>query len=161
MPLDQFNGYHLIPAMLVGVTPFFTRDDYEHYLSRLHALPGALQNMSDATRAGMEDALMPPKFLLAAVVRQAAALAVRGKDSLFAQPVAKFPDSIPEAEQKRLRADVLRAIDRDVAPAYERLAAFVKDEYGPKGRTQEANIRTRCTARWINSSTVCPRPVCP
>ena len=57
MPLDQFNGYHLIPAMLVGVTPFFTRDDYEHYLSRLHALPGALQNMSDATRAGMEDAL--------------------------------------------------------------------------------------------------------
>jgi uncharacterized protein (DUF885 family) len=51
--------------------------------------------------------------------------------------VAKFPASIPEAEQKRLRADVLAAIDRDVVPAYERLAAFVKDEYAPKGRIQE------------------------
>src|SRR5215472_8228177 len=25
LPLDQFNGYHLIPGMLVSVTPFLTR----------------------------------------------------------------------------------------------------------------------------------------
>jgi uncharacterized protein (DUF885 family) len=137
MPLDQFNGYHLIPGMLVSVTPFQTRDDYENYLSRLHALPVAFQNMIDAARAGMEDSRMPPKFLLEAVVHQATALAARGEASPFARPVAKFPDSIPEAEQKRLRADVLAAIDRDVAPAYERLAAFVKNEYAPKGRLRE------------------------
>jgi uncharacterized protein (DUF885 family) len=137
LPLDQFNGYHLIPAMLVSVTPFLTPDDYKNYLSRLHALPRAFRTMIDAARTGMEDGRMPPKFLLEAVARQATALAVRGDDGPFARPVAKFPESIPEAEQKRLRADVLAAIDRDVAPAYERLAEFVKNEYALKGRSQE------------------------
>ncbi len=137
LPIDQFNGYHLIPAMLVAVTPFQTRGDYENYLSRLHAVPRAFQTMIDAARAGKEDGRMPPKFLLEAVIRQATALAVRGEDSPFAQPVAKFPDAIPAAEQKRLRADVLTAIDTEVVPAYRGFAAFVKDEYAAGGRTQD------------------------
>jgi uncharacterized protein (DUF885 family) len=137
LPIDQFNGYHLLPAMLVAVTPFQTRGDYENYLSRLHAVPRAFQTMIDAARAGKEDGRMPPKFLLEAVIRQATALAVRGEDSPFAQPVAKFPDAIPAAEQKRLRADVLAAIDTEVVPAYRGFAAFVKDEYATGGRTQD------------------------
>jgi uncharacterized protein (DUF885 family) len=137
LPIDQFNGYHLIPAMLVAVTPFQTRGDYQNYLSRLHAVPRTFQTMIDAARAGKEDGRMPPKFLLEAVIRQATALAARGEDSPFAQPVAKFPDAIPAAEQKRLRADVLAAIDTEVVPAYRGFAAFVKDEYAAGGRTQD------------------------
>ena len=137
MPLDQFSGYHLLPATLVSVTPFLTQGDYENYLSRLHALPHTFQTMIEAARAGMKDGRMPPKFLLEKVARQATALAVRGENSPFARPVTKVPDGIPSAEQKRLRAEVLAAINREVAPAYERLAAFVKDEYDAKGRIQE------------------------
>src|SRR6185369_5655122 len=95
------------------------------------------QGMIEAARAGMKDGRMPPKFLLEKIVPQAAALAVRGENSPFARAVSKFPDGIPAAEQKRLKAEVMAAIDRDVAPAYERLAAFVKNEYAPRGRMEE------------------------
>src|SRR5215467_8285171 len=70
MPLDQFNGYHLIPGMMVSFTPFLTQGDYENYLSRLHALPRTFQAMINAARAGMRDGHMPPKFLMEKVVRQ-------------------------------------------------------------------------------------------
>ena len=137
LPIDQFNGYHLIPAMLVALMPFQTRGDYENYLSRLHALPRTFETMIDAARAGQKDGRMPPGFLLEEVIPQATSLAARGDKSPFARPVANFPASIPAAEQKRLRADVLAAIDREIAPAYERLAAFIKGEYAPRGRTRE------------------------
>jgi uncharacterized protein (DUF885 family) len=137
LPINPFNGYHLIPPVLVAMTPFQTRSDYVSYLSRLHALARTFQSMIDAARAGEKDSLMPPKVVLEEIIPQAAALAVRGDTSPFARPVARFPESIPPAEQKRLRAEVLASIDRDVAPAYRRLAAFVKDEYSPRGRTRE------------------------
>src|SRR5438045_2866813 len=83
MPLDQFNGYHLLPGILVSVTPLQTRDDYENYVARLHAVPRTFEGMTEAARAGMKDGRMPPRFLLEKVVPQAAALAVRGENSPF------------------------------------------------------------------------------
>ena len=58
------------------------------------------------------------------------------EDSPFAQPFAKFPDSIPAADQKRLREQGLAAIRESVLPAYVKFTNFVRDEYAPKGRTE-------------------------
>jgi uncharacterized protein (DUF885 family) len=56
--------------------------------------------------------------------------------SPFAQPLANFPKEIPEAEQKRIREEMLAAISGSIVPAYVKLGKFVKEEYVPKGRTE-------------------------
>jgi uncharacterized protein (DUF885 family) len=80
---------------------------------------------------------MPPKFLLEKVADQAANLATQtGEKSPFAVPLTKFPESFSAADKDRIRKDLLAAIDTDVLPAYTKFAAFVKNEYAPKGRTE-------------------------
>jgi len=55
-------------------------------------------------RKGMAEGLMPPRILLEKVVEQADGIASKAPDaSPFAEPFAKFPESISAADQKRLR----------------------------------------------------------
>jgi len=88
-------------------------------------------------RLGMNEHLMPPRYLLEKVTTQAQNIA---DDSLvaspFTQPVLKFPPAIGENDQKRLKEAVFAAVKTEVAPAYAKFAAFVRDEYAPKGRTE-------------------------
>src|SRR5437588_93026 len=53
-----------------------------------------------------------------------------------AQPVGKFPDSVPDADRARLRAEVLDAVRTAVLSAYKKFTAFVRDEYAPRGRKE-------------------------
>ena len=78
---------------------------------------------------------MPPRLLLEKVVDQAQGIASqKAEDSPFAPPFAKFPEAISAADQKRLKEAGLAAIRESVLPAYVKFAAFVKNEYAPKGR---------------------------
>ncbi|MEO6688581.1 MAG: DUF885 domain-containing protein, partial [Dokdonella sp.] len=47
-----------------------------------------------------------------------------------------FPDSVPEADRKRLHDAIIAAIDNDVRPAYRKLGEFVAKDYAPHGRTE-------------------------
>jgi uncharacterized protein (DUF885 family) len=88
-------------------------------------------------RKGMKNRLMPPKMLLEKVATQSQAIAdKKAEESPFAQPVAKFPDDISEADKKRLTEQTMAAIRDSVVPAYVRFTKFVRDEYAPKGRTE-------------------------
>ena len=89
----------------------------------------------EVARQGEKDGLMPPKFLLEKVAAQAQSIAEpAGEANVFGQPVAKFPDAVPQAERQGLHDAILQAVDQQVRPAYRKLAAFVSDEYAPKGR---------------------------
>ncbi|MFT3789913.1 MAG: DUF885 family protein [Rudaea sp.] len=138
MPLDQFNGVHLILPQLVSMAPFDTTKQYEDYLARLDKLPALFDQLTETLRQGERDKLMPPRYLLekevVAQIRSIAAPA--GAANVFARPVAKFPDAVPEAERKRLHDAIVKAVDTKVRPAYEKLAAFVEKDYAPKGRTE-------------------------
>jgi uncharacterized protein (DUF885 family) len=86
-------------------------------------------------RKGMAEGLMPPKLLLEKVVDQAGGIGTqKAEDSPFAGPLAKFPESVSAADQKRLREAGLAAIREAVLPSYVKFTAFVKDDYAPKGR---------------------------
>ncbi len=78
---------------------------------------------------------MPPKYLLEKVAAETEDLASKtGDASPFSKPVMEFPASVPAADQKRLREAVLSAIHKEIIPAYQRFANFVRTEYAPKGR---------------------------
>jgi uncharacterized protein (DUF885 family) len=88
-------------------------------------------------RKGMNEKLMPPRFLLEKVVDQCNGIASQAPEkSPFAQPFFNFPAGISESERKRLREAGLAAIKDSVLPAYARFTAFVRDEYAPMGRVE-------------------------
>jgi uncharacterized protein (DUF885 family) len=140
MPATQFGGIHLGYASLPFDTPLRNVKDYEDYLSRLHQIPRVLDQAEEHMRDGLRGHLMPPKYLLEKVSSQAQGIAddSLGKDSLekspFTSPLGKFPDSIGEADRKRLRAAIEEAVKNEVGPAYAKFAKFVREDYAPHGR---------------------------
>jgi uncharacterized protein (DUF885 family) len=137
MPVDQQNGIQIELPDLVTTLSFESVKDYEDYISRLQQMPRLLDQTVLQMRKGMNDKLMPPRFLLEKVVDQCNAVASQEPEkSSFAQPFLTFPKAISEADQKRLRQAGLAAIQGSVLPAYARLTAFIRDEYVPQGRIE-------------------------
>ena len=137
MPVNQFSGIHIDAPQLVSVLPFTNVKDYEDYITRLKKLPTLFDQTVVQMRKGMADGLMPPRILLEQVVTQSDKLATtKPEDSPFAEPFKKFPDSISEADRKRLHDQGIEAIRDSVLPTYVKFTAFVRDEYAPKGRTE-------------------------
>jgi uncharacterized protein (DUF885 family) len=135
MPVNQQNGVQIELPDLVTVLSFQSVKDYEDYISRLGQMPRLLDQTVIQMRKGLNDKLMPPRFLLEKVVDQCNSVASQeAEKSPFAQPFFSFPKSISEPDQKRLREAGLAAIKGSVLPAYGRFTAFVRDEYVPKGR---------------------------
>jgi len=136
MPVNQFRGVHLQYASLPTYLPFRNVKDYENYVSRLHQIPRVLQQAVAHMQEGMHDDLMPPKYLLEKVSSQALQIADASLDnSLFTEPLRKFPDVIPMIERKRLTAAIEQTVTEEVNPAYAQFARFVREEYAPHGRT--------------------------
>jgi uncharacterized protein (DUF885 family) len=136
MPLDQMSGAHIELAGFVSSIPFDNTKEYDDYLARLKAVPKLLDQITEVARQGLADKMMPPKYLLEKVVVQIGAIEKpAGLDSVFAEPLKRFPKSVSAADRKRLKAAILAAIDGDVRPAYRKLGEFVDKDYAPHGRS--------------------------
>jgi uncharacterized protein (DUF885 family) len=137
MPVTQISGVHLFAAQFPSLLTFTAAKDYADYVKRMRAFPKQMDDTIAAMRKGMHDHLMPPKFLLEKVAAQSAAIAAQEPEKTpFAQPLESFPAAIPEAERARIRSEFLTAIRDQMLPAYRKFAAFVKDEYAPRGRSE-------------------------
>jgi uncharacterized protein (DUF885 family) len=137
MPVSQFSGIHIDLPQLVSVLSFQSVKDYDDYISRLRQTPRYFDETMIQMRKGMAEGLMPPRILLEKVVEQANGIATKAPDATpFAQPFAKFPDSISATERKRLHKQGLEAIRASVLPAYVKFTKFVREEYAPKGRAE-------------------------
>jgi uncharacterized protein (DUF885 family) len=137
MPVSQFSGVHIDLPQLVSLLSFQTVKDYDDYISRLKQIPRLFDQTEIQMRKGMAEGLMPPRILLEKVVEQADGIASKAPDaSPFAEPFAKFPESISAADQKRLREQGLAAISASVLPAYVQFTKFVREDYAPKGRAE-------------------------
>ena len=137
MPVNQQDGVQIELPDLVHVLSFQSVKDYEDYIARLEQVPRLLDQTVVQMRNGVKDKLVPPRFLLEKVVKQCNELASpQPEESPFAQPFSKFPETISESDQKRLREAGIAAVQTSVLPAYLRFSAFVRDEYVAKGRTE-------------------------
>jgi len=135
MPLSQMDGVHNDLADLPNAVPLDTLKHYEDYLARLHQIPRAFDETIEVLRQGQKDGLMPVRFLLEQVPEQCAGIIA---ENPFLAPTKKFPSTIPEADQKRLTAAIVAAVNNEVLPAYRHLAEFVAKDYAPHGRTSLA-----------------------
>ncbi|HYK36911.1 DUF885 domain-containing protein [Alloacidobacterium sp.] len=137
MPVNQFNGLQSSLPQLVSQLSFDTTKDYDDYISRLKKVPTAFQQITDNMMTGVDDHRVPPKYLLEKVLVQVNTIAQeKPEDTPFARPLKKFPAAVPAADQERIKAEMLDAIQKQVLPAYVRFAKFLQGVYIPAGRTE-------------------------
>jgi len=132
MPINQQNGIHTSLADLPLAVPLDSVKHYEDYISRLHQIPRAFDQITEVLRAGMKDKLMPVRFLAEKIPAQCEGIVAADP---FFQPTKKYPAGISPEDQKRLTQEITEAVNSDVLPAYKKFAEFVKTEYAPQGRT--------------------------
>ncbi|MFZ0036390.1 MAG: DUF885 domain-containing protein [Candidatus Acidiferrales bacterium] len=132
MPINQQNGVHTSLADLPLSVPFDSVKHYEDYIARLHQIPRVFSQSTEVLRAGMNDKLMPVRFLLEKIPAQCEGII---EADPFLLPTRKYPAEISIDDQNRLTQRITEAINSDVIPAYRGFAAFVRTEYAPAGRT--------------------------
>ncbi|WP_348692436.1 DUF885 family protein [Duganella fentianensis] len=137
MPLAQNSGIHIDLPQIVSALPFETVKDYEDYITRLNTLPKLFEQTRVQMEKGVQDKLMPPKFLIPKIVKQCEDVAaMKPADSPFAQPIKTFPKDFSEADKARLSKAILGAIEKNVTPSYKKLAQYTKTRYLPHGRKE-------------------------
>jgi len=135
MPLSASGGGGGIHANLADLPlsmPFDSVKHYEDYISRLHQIPKAFLQTEDVLRAGVNDHLVPVRFIAEKIPSQAEGVITADP---FLLPLKKFPASFSEADKKRLTDEITTTVNKEVFPAYKQFAAFVTTDYIPHCRT--------------------------
>jgi uncharacterized protein (DUF885 family) len=133
MPINQQNGVHTSLADLPLSVPLDSVQHYEDYIARLQQIPRALDQTTEVLRQGEKDSLMPPKLITSLLPGQCDGIVAADP---FLLPLKKFPASFSDADKQRLTAEMTKAVNEEVLPAYKKFAVFLRDEYAPKGREQ-------------------------
>jgi uncharacterized protein (DUF885 family) len=157
-------------AYLAKAAPTRTAKDYEDYVKRLEAIPGALTQLTARMREAMKSGWMPPRAVMGTVGPQILVFAQGDAEQspLFA-PFRAFPAAVAPADRERLIAAGKRAITAQAQPAFAAFHRFVETEYipaapealgfvnrpaGPKGYDLaiEAYTTTPLTAKQIHET---------
>lgn len=134
-PFLADSGFHAEFSFIVDATPFSSQADYRSYLKRLIALPDYIDQNIANMRRGLEDGFTQPAAIMSGVLPSFDALARADVESHpFFAPFDAMPETIPAGPRMELRRDGRRILKEDVLPAFERAAAFMRNEYAPSAR---------------------------
>ena len=117
-----------------------TAADYRAYLSWLSEVPRYIGQQTDNMRAGLARGFTPPAVVMTGREAGVAKIATAAKpeDTVYWQPFANIPATIPAAERARIVAEGRRLIADGVVPAHRRLLDFLRTTYFPGLRTDLA-----------------------
>ncbi len=137
-PIDHFTGFHTFFPELQsgeGAAPFKTVKDYDDGLKRMDGFVTYLDAAIARFRQGASAGVVQPKLVVQNVIDQLDnLLAPKLDDAVMMKPVAKFPDTVPAADQARLKTAYAAAVGGKVNPALVRLRDYLKTEYLPVAR---------------------------
>jgi len=137
-PIDHFYGaqtFYPDFASGQGAAPFKTLVDYENNLKRSAQYAQAMDRAIALFKQGEAKGIVQPKLVVRNMIEQFDNLLKQGVEgSVFYGPVKKFPDTIPAADQARLRAAYATQIRDVINPAHLRMRDFLRNEYLAKAR---------------------------
>ncbi|HET7747494.1 MAG TPA: DUF885 domain-containing protein [Vicinamibacteria bacterium] len=135
LPLQAEAGFHSMLTRLPATTPLRTVSDYEKYITRLRGFRPYFDQQIENMREGMRTGFTQPRAVLDGFDTTIAPHAVDDVEkSAFFAPFRALPDTIPAAEQERLRAQGRAAVAESVLPAFRTLLSFFRGEYLPGAR---------------------------
>jgi uncharacterized protein (DUF885 family) len=139
MPLNQMSGLPMDLAVYgsgSGPQPFQTAQDYDRFLKRLRQFPRWADGAITLMRTGMSRGITLPRPAVSKVVPQLRDIvAPTPEKSIFWGPIEAMPAGIAAADRDRLTRAYREALQREVLPAYARLADFFERDYLPAART--------------------------
>jgi uncharacterized protein (DUF885 family) len=138
LPINPTSSLPLIFAQLGSgklAQPFATVQDYDNWLGRAAGFAPAVDGMIADMRTGMAKKIVLPKALATPILPQLESLGTTDLEkNVYMGPVRKFPEGFSEADKARLTAAYTALVQQQLAPAYQRLLAFIRDEYLPACR---------------------------
>ncbi len=135
IPITNRSGFHVSFPQLPRQVPLRTEEDYENYIARLNAFETYARQHIDLLRLGVQEGYVLPRIVLVGWEDAIESHIVDDPtQSLLYAPFERFPERVSGADQERLRAAGLAAIERSVVPGYRAFAEFMRDEYFPAAR---------------------------
>lgn len=137
-PINQFSNFSQFLVMLgsgASAQPFVTVKDYDNWRARGKAAPALFDTAIANMREGITTGVVQPKVLMLKVLPQLEAIIVdKPEDSKFWGPISKLPEDFSAEDKTRITAEYRTMISDEIMPAYQRLHAFIRDEYIPACR---------------------------
>ncbi|HVS31206.1 MAG TPA: DUF885 domain-containing protein [Thermoanaerobaculia bacterium] len=136
IPFNADSGFHTSFARLPKSVPLSTTKDYDNYMARLRSWPRHVRERIAHMRAGLQRGMTIPRATLDGYDRTMAAHVVGdATTSVFWEPFAGFPASVPAGEHERLRREGRAAVTEGAIAGYRELLDFFRNEYLPGART--------------------------
>jgi uncharacterized protein (DUF885 family) len=114
---------------------FASADAYRAYLGRLRDVPRYFDEQIANMRAGLARGFSVPRVSVLGRDKTIEPYMKGDTGNPLYAPFAQMPSTIPVRDQAAMRAEAQAVIRDVVAPAYERLLAFMRTEYLPRART--------------------------
>jgi uncharacterized protein (DUF885 family) len=136
VPFNADSGFHSGFSRLPKEVPLATVKDYENYISRLKAWPRYVREEIALMRIGIKRGMTIPRATLNGYDTTITAHIVDDPvKSVFWPPFRKFPPTVPQADQERLRQEGRAAIMEGAVVGYREFLDFFRNEYLPGART--------------------------
>ncbi len=135
MPINQMGGVQQNIARMMAITRPKNADDYANMIARLNKTPEVVDQTIAWMRKGMAAGVTPPAVTLRDVPQQIRNQLVDEPDqSPLLGAFKQFPASVDSLQQATLTKQAEAAYSEKVAPAFEKLLAFMENEYLPAAR---------------------------
>lgn len=130
-PLNQLFGLQNdLPTFLATQHPVASEGEAGDYIARLDKFPLKFAQTMEGLKAREAAGIIPPQFVIAKVLDEMRRfVGVPAKENMlyttFADKLAKVPpEGMDEATRTRLLAEVERAVEKSVYPAYQGFIAY-------------------------------------
>ncbi|MFZ5616264.1 MAG: DUF885 domain-containing protein [Pseudomonadota bacterium] len=129
-------GPHTFIAGLADDLPFFTKADYESYVTRLAVVPSYIDATIARLVAGVEAGWTQPCEAMTGYEQTIRFHVVdKAADSALMKPFRSKPAAISDRDWKKLKASAESAVTKRAVPAIAKFADFYETTYKPACRT--------------------------
>jgi uncharacterized protein (DUF885 family) len=139
MALNQMGGVQQDIARMMAISQPKNAADYSNMVARLETVHEVVDQTIAWMRKGMEVGVTPPAVTLREVPQQIRnQLVDEANQSPLLGAFQRFPATVDALQQESLKKQAEAAFSGKIAPAFEKLLAFVENEYIPAARTSIA-----------------------
>jgi prolyl oligopeptidase len=134
LPFNQRGGVQNLDSQAAYLR-FDTVADYDDWLARMGKIDTVVKQTIERAEQGRDEDMVLPRILMERIPDQIAVqLVENGTESPFYGVFETMPDTVPAAEQERLRKAAVDTIEDVVVPAYRELANYFEKTYLPASR---------------------------
>lgn len=138
MPINQFESTHLKIMQFASGTaaqPFKTEKDYRNFLKRMELYSVWIDSAMIYMKKGIQKRVVLPRALTEKLIPQFEEQALaKVEDNIFYSSIKTMPKTFSSDVQTALKNDYTKTIAEKLVPQYQKMAAFLKDEYLPASR---------------------------